>query len=66
MIKRYLWLAMLIATPSSALAQQSLQSLRPGQLVRINGSTKVSYVALRGDSLMSCRLPSTSTSSMPL
>ena len=52
MIRKGLWLAILIATPSSVLAQQGIQSLRPGQQVRINGGTKVSYVAVSGDSLI--------------
>ncbi len=53
MTKRALiWLVILIAAPSSVCAQQEIQSLEPGQRVRINGRIEASYVAVSGDSLV--------------
>ena len=65
--KALIWLAILIAAPSSAFAQQRIPSIEPGQRVRINGSIEASYLAASGDSLIArIGRNSVKTSSFPL
>ncbi|GMR12824.1 MAG: hypothetical protein BMS9Abin29_1017 [Gemmatimonadota bacterium] len=50
--KALIWLAILIAVPSTVLAQQGIPSLEPGQRVRINGEIDGHLRAITDDSLI--------------